>query len=360
MSEQTLSPPKERVDVLPSPGRRSIWSFLLGNLWMSLGGLTGVMQAVAIQWWLVVALGGDGFGAFGIAVLGGSLCAANVVALPTLRRARSAGGFGRFAARLYIAVGIMTLLVGVAITVSWLGFASIAEVATWLGVGERSAWLGLRVGSVAVVLAVAGMVAWAFTGGQKLVDRSRVKIPIAGLHEDHRGLQVGHLTDLHIGNGLEGERLSKMVADFDPAYVEDGARRLGDLSARLGVYAVLGNHDTYTGTDEVVAAFAEHAPGIRLLRDEWVPLPLENPLYIAGIEDPGRGWTTRNLELQSMERVRSSGARCPTTARRCCSCTGRRRSTRPRGSASPSCSRAIRTGGSSRCRCPAGTTTSRS
>jgi predicted MPP superfamily phosphohydrolase len=69
---------------------------------------------------------------------------------------------------------------------------------------------------------------------------------------------------------------------------------------------VLGNHDTYTGTEEVVAAFAKHAPGIRLLRDEWVRLPVEEPLYMAGIEDPGRGWTSRNVELASMERVSAS------------------------------------------------------
>jgi hypothetical protein len=54
------------------------------------------------------------------------------------------------------------------------------------------------------------------------------------------------------------------------------------------------------------AAFAEHAPGIRLLRDEWERLPLDAPLYIVGIEDPGRGWTARELELDSMDRVAAS------------------------------------------------------
>jgi predicted MPP superfamily phosphohydrolase len=106
-------------------------------------------------------------------------------------------------------------------------------------------------------------------------------------------------------NGLEADMLvlTGDMFDFDPAYVEDGAKRLGDLRARLGVFAVLGNHDTYTGTEEVVAALAEHAPSIRLLRDEWVRLPVDEPLYLAGIEDPGRNWTARDLELESLTRL---------------------------------------------------------
>ena len=166
---------------------------------------------------------------------------------------------------------------------------------------------------------VAFAVVWAFTGGQKRVDHTRVQIHVEAIHEDQRGLRLGHLTDLHIGNGLEGERLEALVRDanalevdmlvltgdlfdFDPAYVEDGARRLGGLRAPLGVFAVLGNHDVYTGTDRIVEALRAHAPGIRLLRNEYVPLPVEGPpLYLAGIEDPGRGWNSRDLHLESLD-----------------------------------------------------------
>ena len=222
-----------------------------------------------------------------------------------------------------MAVGIFTLLVGLAVALSWIGLFPLSQVVGWLGVGAENAFLSFRVVSALFVFAVLGMALWAFTGGQKLVDRTRIQVPIRGLHPDHRGPQVGHLTDLHIGNGLEGERLSNAVRqantlgadvlvltgdifDFDPAYIEDGVRRLAALKASLGVYAVLGNHDIYTGSEEIAAAFAEHAPGIRLLRDEWERLPLDAPLYIAGIEDPGRSWTAREFELGSMDRVATS------------------------------------------------------
>ncbi len=296
---------------------------MLTNLWTTLAGLLGVMQALTVQWWLVVVLGDEGLGAAEGAALGAALLVANVVSIPVLRRARMGRGRGRVATRLYMVVGIFTLLVGLAVALSWIGLFPLAQVVGWLGLGAENAFLSFRVVSALFVFAVLGMALWAFTGGQKLVDRTRIQVPIRGLHPDHRGLQVGHLTDLHIGNGLEGERLSNTVRqantlgadvlvltgdifDFDPAYIEDGVRRLAALKAPLGVYAVLGNHDTYTGSEEIAAAFAEHAPGIRLLRDEWERLPLDAPLYIAGIEDPGRGWAAREFELGSMDRVATS------------------------------------------------------
>jgi hypothetical protein len=95
------------------------------------------------------------------------------------------------------------------------------------------------------------------------------------------------------------------IFDFDPAFIEDGLRRLAELRARCGVYAILGNHDVYTGTDRVVAGFAALAPGIRLLRDEIVELPLPGKLYLAGVEDPGPDWSARRLELPAIERLAS-------------------------------------------------------
>jgi predicted MPP superfamily phosphohydrolase len=300
--------------------RSRIRRLVFGNLWRTLGGLLGLMQALIVQWLAVVALGGDGLGAelaFGLAVV---LLVANLATIPVLRRARMYGGEARRLARLYMASGISTLLVGLAVAVSWLGIFPITSLLGWLGLGSEPAFMLFRVLSVVLVGSVGFAAVWAFTGGQKRVDRTVVQIVVDGLHEEHRGLRIGHLTDLHIGNGLEGERLDAMVEqanaldvdllvltgdifDFDPAYVADGARRLGGLRARLGVFAVLGNHDTYTGTEEVAGALETLAPAVRLLRDEYVRLPGDSPLYIAGIEDPGRDWTNRSLHLEAMDEL---------------------------------------------------------
>ena len=303
--------------------RATLRRLVFGNLWRTLAGLLGAMQALILQWALVVVAGGEGLDAGVVLGVGVALVLANLATVPLLRRARMVGGDARRAARVYMAFGISTLLVGLAVAASWLGLFPVTSLLGWVGLGSGPAFTLFRLLSTTFVAAVGFGAAWAFTGGQKKVERTLVQVPVEGLHDDHRGLRIGHLTDLHIGNGLEGERLDAMVRDanaldcdllvitgdifdFDPAFVEDGMRRLGALRARLGVYAVLGNHDTYTGTEAIVDAFASHAPGLRLLRDECVRLPLDEPLYLAGVEDPGRDWTSRNLHLESMESLAAS------------------------------------------------------
>ncbi len=302
---------------------RSARSLLLGNLWRTLSALLGLMQALIVEWLAVVVFGVEGLGLAGGAALALLLAAVNLASVPMLRRARLAGGRGRRASRIYMAGGVATLLIGSAVAVSWLGILPLSSALEWLGADSERASALFRGTSLVLVGGVAAMVLWSFTGGQRRVEYTRIEIPVPGLSPGNRGLRIGHLTDLHIGNGLEAEKLSAMVEranaldadllvltgdifDFDPSFVVDGARRLGALRARLGVFAVLGNHDTYTGTEHVVAALAQHAPAIRVLRDEWVALPLDEPLYLAGIEDPGRSWTVRDLELDSLARVGAS------------------------------------------------------
>jgi predicted MPP superfamily phosphohydrolase len=91
------------------------------------------------------------------------------------------------------------------------------------------------------------------------------------------------------------------IFDFDPSHLDDGARRLARLRARYGTYAILGNHDHYVGAELVVAALARHSPGIRLLRDELVRLPVAEPLYLAGVEDPGGRWFERGLHVAAID-----------------------------------------------------------
>jgi predicted MPP superfamily phosphohydrolase len=164
------------------------------------------------------------------------------------------------------------------------------------------------------------MLVWGFTGGQSRIQHSEVRVPLEGLHEDHDGLRIVQLSDLHIGNGMEGARLEALVMrtnalspdvialtgdifDFDPSHIESGARGLSGLRARLGVYAVLGNHDTYTGIEQVVAGLERFAPQLQLLRKDLIRLPGEAPLYLAGIDDPGNVWTARGFHLPALDEL---------------------------------------------------------
>jgi len=290
----------------------------LNRLFVTLGLLLGVMQVVVGHWVIVVLAGLPGPGwALGL-VLAGLLVAANARLIPLLRRARSMGGLPRSAARAYMGAGVATLLLGTAVLLSWLGLFPLASLLSLAGLSAESVFAVFRVASGAVVLTLAGMLLWGFTVGQRRVDHSHVRIPLADLAPGLRGLRIVQISDLHIGNAMDGARLDRLVDrvnalepdllavtgdifDFDPQHVEDGARRLGGLRARLGAYAVLGNHDTYTGAELVADALGSLAPDLRLLRGEMVRVPADAPLYVAGVDDPGKDWTAEALVLPQLE-----------------------------------------------------------
>ena len=74
-----------------------------------------------------------------------------------------------------------------------------------------TAALAFRAASGAFVGLVALSVAWGFSFGQARVARTRVRVEMPGLGARLAGLRVVQISDLHIGNGLEGERLARMV-----------------------------------------------------------------------------------------------------------------------------------------------------
>jgi predicted MPP superfamily phosphohydrolase len=299
---------------------RDLFGRLLGNLFTTLALLLGAMQVVVGHWATVVVAGREGPGpALGL-VLAALLVYGNWRLLPVIRRARHAAGWPRRVARLYMSAGLATLLLGFVILLSWVGFLPLQGLLALAGVAPEASFAVFRVASGAVVATLVGLLAWGFTGGQARVERTHLRVELAGLPAELRGLRILQLSDLHIGNGLEGRRLERLVEranaagadlialtgdlfDFDPRHVEEGARRLGALRARLGVYGVLGNHDHYTGIELVAEALGRLAPGIRLLRRDLVRAPTEAPLYLAGVDDPGTRLNARDLELPELDEL---------------------------------------------------------
>ncbi len=120
-------------------------------------------------------------------------------------------------------------------------------------------------------------------------------------------LRIAVIADLHAGAAYVGSRkIEEVVAlandakpdlilitgDFVAAHgedraamsVEDVAGYLGRLHARLGVYAVLGNHEQIYGAERAERALA--AAGIPVLDDRSVRIGIGGPsLYLAGISD---------------------------------------------------------------------------
>ena len=302
---------------MPIPGTRFLRRMLLSRLVRNLAVALGLFQALIAHWIWTVALARQ---SGGVAVWLGTalvLALANAAIVPSLQRARRAGGGSRLS-RIYVESGVATLIVGLSVVASWAGYALFGGAALALGAPDAIVFGVFRLASALLVASVAGQAAWGFTVGQRRIEVTTTRVPLARLHADLSGLRIAQISDLHIGNRLDRAQLDHMVErtnatradivvltgdifDFDPSHVEDGARRLGALRARYGVYAILGNHDHYVGSELIADALARHAPNIRLLRDELVRVPAVEPFYLAGVEDLGGPFCERGLHVPAID-----------------------------------------------------------
>jgi hypothetical protein len=109
------------------------------------------------------------------------------------------------------------------------------------------------------------------TAVRKNVEISRIEAKIANLSHEFNGLTIAHLSDIHHGpytgldyinrcieivNGLNPDVIA-LTGDFTfggRKYIEPCAEVIRGLRARVGVYAVLGNHDYYAGAGNVERA----------------------------------------------------------------------------------------------------------
>ncbi len=126
-------------------------------------------------------------------------------------------------------------------------------------------------------------------------------IHLPRLGEAYAGLRIAHLTDLHHGlftpiedveravelaNRLRPDMVA-LTGDYvtlSSLYIEPVARALGRLRSRLGVYAVLGNHDFQVNPAAITRAL--QAEGIVVLRNRHHPLhAARDRLWLIGVDD---------------------------------------------------------------------------
>ncbi len=280
-------------------------------------GLLSLGELLLVQWGLL-AFRGEGLALVESALGLLALASLNFRLYPAARRRIHASGLSLAFSRVWIMSSVAVLLTGLLLT----GVFIVVGGAGWaLGVSGGDnlplIWLGGL-----VVFGGFGSILWGTTVGNIRVRVDPIHLPLPGLHPDVAKLRIAHITDLHIGPLLRAERLRGFVEtinrldpdlvvitgdifDFDPKYIDEGCRELGKLCARHGVFAVLGNHDVYTGA-ELVAEGLRKLSGIRLLRDEWVRIEVgESVFVLAGLEDSGEGWTERHAESAELEQLAS-------------------------------------------------------
>jgi predicted MPP superfamily phosphohydrolase len=131
-------------------------------------------------------------------------------------------------------------------------------------------------------------------------------IPIANLPANLSGTKIVQLTDFH----YDGVRLSEWLLEkaiaaaneaepdmifltgdfisYDPAPIYGLVQRLKNLQSRVGIYAVLGNHDHYWPGAKREVTNALNSVGIRVLYNEAI-YPLGSELALVGLADVWSG-----------------------------------------------------------------------
>ena len=163
------------------------------------------------------------------------------------------------------------------------------------------------------------------------IQVERVPIHLKRLPESFRGLKIAHLSDLHSSPLVDREHLAQAVGlamaekpdlvvltgdyightlrtarnhvhEFDPVYLDHLAETLSEAKAPMGTYAVLGNHDFWSGADvtERLCHDFEKRAGVPVLRNQNVTLSRgKDSIRLLGIDDYWHSWDLR----EAMRRV---------------------------------------------------------
>lgn len=234
--------------------------------------------------------------------------------------------FGPVAVRLLDREGTFTLArVAAAVTHTWIAIIfwfcvvflviDAWNLLTWAAGRLHGGLRGLRLAprpalALATTLVLAASV-WGLVEAQ-LIRLREVTIVTDRLPPGARPITIAQVTDVHLGTDVGPGRLGRalrLVRDAKPdVFVSTGdlidsrleqiphlAAMLAEVEAPLGKYAVLGNHEYYTG----LAASEEFhaAAGLELLREQAVGVG--DYLVIVGVDDPagirgGRGASRLN------------------------------------------------------------------
>ncbi|WP_224366631.1 metallophosphoesterase [Hyalangium versicolor] len=195
------------------------------------------------------------------------------------------------------------------------------SLSTYLALGWWAACLVFDLLMIPSALAVrAGVpmgVAWGLAGAisvalgvDAVLGRPRIRkrvVRVPGLAPELDGYRIGQISDVHCGPNTPEDRVAAWVKrlnalDLDlvtvtgdlithgSSHVEAVARALGELRAKDGAFACMGNHDYFTDGEHLVQALERR--GLTVLRNRGVVLQRESArLYVAGVDDT---WTSRH------------------------------------------------------------------
>lgn len=180
---------------------------------------------------------------------------------------------------------------------------------------SRRAFLGSGLlGAAGIACGVGGVGLYSLGVAPYAPVVERITVALRGMPPSAPPIRVVQLSDIHIrprfsaadvrraveiANSLQPD-LAVLTGDFayhDAGLVFDAAVELGRLSARLGRFAVLGNHDYWTDAQVVSEALTRN--GIDLLTNTATQVDRDTGLWLGGVDDAWAGQPdlARALEL---------------------------------------------------------------
>lgn len=188
--------------------------------------------------------------------------------------------------------------------------------------GDRSAALSRRalLKKAATWTALGALGCWPFLEAKWCRVRP-VTVSFPRLPRAFDGLRVAFLSDIHHGPFVPlayVRRVVEMTNFLEPdliclggdyvhhsaEYIAPSLRCLGKLRARLGVHAVLGNHDHWEGATETRGALAQAGFADQTNRGEWIRRGTDR-LRIGGVGDL---WEDRQDLVAALEDTREEEA----------------------------------------------------
>ncbi len=182
----------------------------------------------------------------------------------------------------------------------------------WKRLRARTRWIGAAALALVTLLYGSGVYAVFIEPNQLVVRRVEVVSPhwrgapltIAAIGDTHVGSPsvnaerveklVGRIDDLHpdlvvlLGDYVAGHAPSAQRSDADHAEITRAMAAFAVLNARLGVVAVIGNHDVWYSRQELTQALQDDGVGVLWNRNVTIRRP-GGAFVVAGLEDQTTG-----------------------------------------------------------------------
>ncbi len=184
-----------------------------------------------------------------------------------------------------------------------------------------------NVKSFSVVLLIISfilVVVWSFWVEPGMLLVRKVSINIPNWHKEHENLKIAVLTDFHIGSGyMDRKNLARIIEKTNAQgpdivvllgdYINLSSKNeqylpyladLGNFTSKYGVYAVLGNHESWQVRHKIRYYIRKN--GVKLLENKAEKVTVNGKsFWIAGIEDLTTGYPDLAKTLNQVEDPKS-------------------------------------------------------